>query len=146
MLPYSRRRGTVVLTRQFRLPPFVGGQVDGMLLEAPGGLLDGQRPAEAARREVEEETGWRLGPLTEVCVLYMSPAVMTERVHCFVANVDEGARLVHRRPRADEGEDVEVLELPFATALRMVTSGEIVDGRTIVLLQFAELQALVGCL
>lgn len=142
-LLYSPTRATVVLTRQFRLPVLLDGGSDGRLLEAPGGLLDGESPADAIRREVEEETGFRIERVREVFSAYMSPALATERTHFFVADVDGCERPSDGGGLPQESEDVEVVELRLADALEMVARGEIVDARTILLLQHARLNALV---
>jgi nudix-type nucleoside diphosphatase (YffH/AdpP family) len=134
VLPYDRTRGTVVLTRQFRLPAFVNGHPDGMLLEAPAGLLDAEAPEEAVRREAEEETGLRLRRVEPVMEAFMSPGSVTERLHFFVAEYDRGDRVSGGGGSAAEGEDIEVVELPLGRALAMIERGEIADGKTIMLL------------
>jgi nudix-type nucleoside diphosphatase (YffH/AdpP family) len=143
-LLYSPRRGSVVLTRQFRLPVLLDGGSGGRLLEAPGGLLDGEAPADAIRREVEEETGFRVDEIHEVFSAYMSPALATERTHFFVADVDACERSSDGGGLWQESEDVEVVELPLSEATEMVARGEIVDAKTILLLQYAQLNALVS--
>ncbi|MFL5337243.1 MAG: NUDIX domain-containing protein [Geminicoccaceae bacterium] len=143
VLLYSRARRSVFLTRQFRLPAFVNGHADGMLLEAPAGLLDAQDPADAIRREVEEETGFRLSRLDPVFQAYMSPGSVTERLHFFVAEVEPADRIASGGGHAGEGEDIEVVELPFAAALAGIAQGEIVDGKTIMLLYHARVAGLL---
>jgi nudix-type nucleoside diphosphatase (YffH/AdpP family) len=131
--------GTVVLTRQFRWPAYANGHPDGMLVEAPAGLLDGEDPAAAIRREAEEETGVQVGQVTALFEVYMSPGSVTERLHFFAAPYLSGARAADAGGgNADEGEDIEVLELPLLDALAMVALGDIVDAKTIMLLQWAE--------
>ena len=120
ILLYSRARQSVFLTRQFRLPAFVNGHPDGMLLEAPAGLLDADSPADAIRREVEEETGFRLAAVQPVLDAYMSPGSVTERLHFFAAEVDPADRVAAGGGSAGEGEDIEVVELPFAAALEAI--------------------------
>jgi nudix-type nucleoside diphosphatase (YffH/AdpP family) len=144
VLLYDRARGTVILTRQFRLPAFVNGHPDGRLLEAPAGLLDTDSPADAIRREAEEETGFRLHEVTEVLSAYMSPGSVTERLHFFLAPYDHGSRISDGGGSAAEGEDIEVLEVPLAEALAMIADGRIVDGKTILLLYHLQLSGLMG--
>ena len=103
ILLYDRARRSVFLTRQFRLPAFVNGHADGMLLEAPAGLLDAEAPADAIRREVEEETGFRLRRVEEVLAAYMSPGSVTERLHFFVAEVALADRIARRRRGCQRG-------------------------------------------
>lgn len=130
-------RDSVLLTRQFRLPALVGGHSDGMLLEAPAGMLDGHRPDEAIRREIEEETGYRISQAKRLFAAYMSPGAVTERIHFFVAEFDDAQRTGAGGGHAEEGEDIEVMELKFEDALAMIDSGEIVDAKTIMLLLYA---------
>jgi nudix-type nucleoside diphosphatase (YffH/AdpP family) len=138
LLLYDLRRGTVVLVRQFRLPAFVNGH-DGMLIEAPAGLLDSATPEQRIRAEVEEETGFRIGAVRRIFEAFMSPGSVTEKLHFFVAEYDDAARIGNGGGVPAEGEDIEVLELPFVKAMAMIENGEIVDGKTIMLLQWAAL-------
>ena len=86
-------RRTVILTRQFRLPAFVNGHADGMLIEAPAGLLDGDDPEAAVRREAEEESGVRIGEIRRLFELFMSPGSVTERVTFFAATYSHDQRV-----------------------------------------------------
>jgi GDP-mannose pyrophosphatase NudK len=143
ILLYNRLAGTLILTRQFRMPTFVNGNPTGMLIECCAGLLDRDNAEEAIRRETEEETGYKIGALEKVLEAYMSPGSVTEILYLFVAQytkemkVGEGGGLEH------ESEDIEVLEIPYSRAREMVRSGEIRDGKTILLLQYAELNKLM---
>jgi nudix-type nucleoside diphosphatase (YffH/AdpP family) len=134
----DRDAGTVLLTRQFRWPAYVNGHPDGMLIEAPAGLLDDDEPEAAIRREAEEETGVRVGAVTRLFEVFMSPGSVTERVHFFAAPYARADRVGAGGGVAGEGEDIEVLELPLETALAMVAEGDIVDAKTIMLLQWAQ--------
>ncbi|MFJ4717509.1 NUDIX domain-containing protein [Streptomyces sp. NPDC088785] len=139
VLPYDAGRGRVLLTRQFRYPAYVNGHPDGMLVEAAAGLLDGDDPLAAVRRECAEELGVALGALTPVAELYMSPGSVTERLHFYAAPYTPADRTGAGGGLAEEGEDIEVVELPFAEALAMVRDGRIADGKTVLLLQWAAL-------
>ncbi len=141
LLLFNRTRGTVVLTRQFRFPAYANGLADGMLVEACAGLLDNEAPEVAIRREVQEETGFDVRMPRKVFQAFMSPGSVTERLHFFVAEYDAGDRVGAGGGNASEGEDIEVLELPLDQALALIGTGEIQDGKTIMLLQHA---ALVG--
>lgn len=138
LLLYNCAQQTVVLTRQFRLPVFVNGH-DGMLIEAPAGLLDASSPEQRIRQEAEEETGYRVHAVRPIFEAYMSPGSVTEKLHFFVAEYDAAAKIGAGGGVHAEGEDIEVLELPFVQALEMVGSGVIQDGKTIMLLQYAAL-------
>ena len=139
VLLYNLERGTVVLTRQFRYPTFVNGNADGRLIEAAAGLLDDAHPAERIRKEAEEETGYRLNHIDAVFEAYMSPGSVTERLYFFTAAYQDSDRITSGGGNYDEGEDIEVLELSLKEALSMVNSGDICDGKTIMLLQHAAL-------
>jgi nudix-type nucleoside diphosphatase (YffH/AdpP family) len=138
LLLYHPTLRRVVLTRQFRFPAFVNGH-HGMLIEAPAGLLDQATPEYRIRAEVEEETGYRVGAIRKVFEAFMSPGSVTEKLFFFVAEYDAATRVGSGGGIEAEGEDIEVLELPFEEAMAMVNRGEIVDGKTIMLLQYAAL-------
>ncbi|MCX4531393.1 NUDIX domain-containing protein [Streptomyces sp. NBC_00841] len=139
ILLYNTDRRTVLLTRQFRLPAYVNGHPDGMLLETAAGLLDGDSPEEAIRRETAEETGHTIGTPERVFEVYMSPGSVTERLHFFAAPYRPQASAADGYGIAAEGEDIATVELPFAEALAMVRTGAIADAKTIMLLQWAAL-------
>jgi nudix-type nucleoside diphosphatase (YffH/AdpP family) len=137
LLLYNRAQRTVVLTRQFRLPAYVNGH-DGFLVETAAGLLDGASPEERIRAEVEEETGYRVGTVRRLWDAFMSPGSVTERLHFFVAEYEARDRVAPGGGVAAEGERLDVLELDIDAALAMVGTG-IVDGKTIMLLQYAQI-------
>lgn len=138
ILLYNLAQRSVVLTRQFRWPAFVNGH-DGMLVEAPAGLLDALSPEDCIRAEAEQEAGYRVREPRQVLEAFMSPGSVTERLHLFVAEYEPGDRIGHGGGVHAEGEDIEVFELPFDEALAMLGRGEIKDGKTIMLLQYAAL-------
>ena len=140
LLPYDTARRTVLLTRQFRFPAYVNGSPDGMLVEAAAGLLDDQDPASAVRREAAEELGVAVGELQHVFDVFMSPGSVTERVSFFAAPYSPADRVSAGGGLAEEGEDIEVLELDVDEALTMVDDGRIADAKTIMLLQWAVLR------
>ena len=142
LLLFNAAAGTVVLTRQFRMPAYVNGCADGMLIEACAGLLDGDDPEACIRREAAEETGYRIRQPRKVFEAYMSPGSVTEKLYFFVAAYESADRLAQGGGEAGEGEDIEVLELPLSDALAMAADGRIQDGKTIMLLQHAALQGL----
>jgi nudix-type nucleoside diphosphatase (YffH/AdpP family) len=141
ILLYNDAQRTVILTRQFRLPAFVNGH-DGYLIETAAGLLDDASPEERIRLEAEEETGYRIGAVESVFTAFMSPGSVTERLHFFMAPYVAADRINAGGGLAEEGEDIEVLELNYDAAFAMVHNGEIVDGKTIMLLQQLELRHL----
>jgi nudix-type nucleoside diphosphatase (YffH/AdpP family) len=139
ILLYDVDRRTVLLSRQFRYPVYVNDHPDGMLIETAAGLLDEDDPETAIRREASEELGVSVGQLTHVFDVYMSPGSVTERVHFFAAPYTDASRTSEGGGLIDDGEDIDVLELPFDDALAMVDTGEIADAKTIMLLQWAAL-------
>jgi nudix-type nucleoside diphosphatase (YffH/AdpP family) len=143
ILPYDPVRGTVLLVRQFRLPAYVSGHVE-PLIEACAGLLDKDDPETCIRREAEEELGYRLRATEPVFHIFMSPGSVTERLMFFVARYSPGDRIGLGGGDAHEGEDIEVLELTLDEALGMIERGDIIDGKTIMLLQHIRLKGLMG--
>ncbi|HEY2720427.1 MAG TPA: GDP-mannose pyrophosphatase NudK [Chitinophagaceae bacterium] len=143
ILLYNRENKTVILTRQFRLPSFVNGNENGMLIEACAGLLDRDNPEDCIRRETEEETGYKIRDVRKIFEAYMSPGSVTEILYFFVAEylpsmkVNDGGGVEH------EEENIEVLEISFDGAMQMIDSGEIRDAKTIMLLQYAKLHFLL---
>lgn len=141
ILLYNRDKHTVVLIRQFRVATWVNGNADGRLIETCAGLLDDDEPEACIRKEVIEETGYRVGEVRKVFELYMSPGGVTEIVHFFIAEYDDSLRA--NAGGGVEDEDIEVLEIPFSCALEMVASGEIRDGKTVILLQYLQASGLM---
>jgi nudix-type nucleoside diphosphatase (YffH/AdpP family) len=137
VLPYDARRGTVLLVRQFRLPAYLHDG-DGFIIEACAGLLDGDDPVQCAKREAEEELGFRLANLRFMTTVYATPGAVTERMSLFVADYDHAARISAGGGEAHEGEDIEVMEMSFEDMRRMVQDGRIVDAKTVLLSLFLE--------
>ncbi|HEX6773256.1 MAG TPA: NUDIX domain-containing protein [Acidobacteriaceae bacterium] len=136
LLLYNEERRTVILTRQFRFPAFVNGH-SGMLIEAAAGLLDDMTPEERIRAEVEEETGYRVENVRKVFEAYMSPGSVTEKLFFFIAAYDAANKIAAGGGQRAEGEDIDIVELSIDEAMRAIERGEIVDGKTIILLQYA---------
>jgi nudix-type nucleoside diphosphatase (YffH/AdpP family) len=135
VLPFDPRRSAVLLTRQFRMPARANGDC-GWLVEACAGIVEGgDGPAETARKEAEQEMGCRLRDLREVFTLYTSPGATSEKLHLFTAEYGPGDRSGAGGGVREEGEEIEVLELPLTEAWAMVGRGEIVDAKTVLLLQ-----------
>lgn len=143
ILLYNKADKTVILTRQFRLPTFLNGNETGMLIEACAGLLEKENAEDAIKRETEEETGYQLSSVKKIMEAYMSPGSVTEILHFFVAEYSSSMKVGEGGGVAEENEDIEVMEMSFATAVEMVRTGEIRDGKTIMLLQYAEINKLL---
>lgn len=144
ILLYNKSQKTVILTKQFRLPTFVNGNPDGMLIEACAGLLDKDNPEDCIRRETEEETGYKIGDVKRVFELYMSPGSVTEILYFFVAEYSRDMKVNEGGGAEHEHENIEVLELPFEKAITMMNNGEIKDAKTVILLQYLKLQGLLS--
>jgi len=138
LLPYNLKQRTVMLVRQFRYPAYVNG-FDDLMIEAAAGLLDDESPEVRIRAEAEEEIGYRLRDIRKVFEAFMSPGSVTEKLHFFVAEYQPDMRIGDGGGIADEGEDIEVLELPIDEAIAMIGDGRIADAKTIMLLQYAAL-------
>jgi nudix-type nucleoside diphosphatase (YffH/AdpP family) len=138
ILLYDPLRLTVVLTRQFRFPAFVSGY-DSLLIETPAGLLDGADPADRIRQELAEETGYRIGTPQKLFEAFMSPGSVTETLHFFAAPYQPSDRVEEGGGNAEEGEDIDVMEITITDALAGIRDGRIRDGKTIMLLQYAAL-------
>jgi nudix-type nucleoside diphosphatase (YffH/AdpP family) len=141
LLLFNAARNTVVLIRQFRFPTFVNGNADGMMVEACAGQLDGDDPETCIRREAMEETGFQIRNPRKLFEAYMSPGSVTEKLHFFAAEYEASDRVAKGGGHEHEGEDIEVLEMTLPEALERIKTGDINDGKTIMLLQHA---ALVG--
>jgi GDP-mannose pyrophosphatase NudK len=140
ILLYDKNNGNVILTRQFRLPTFINGNDNGMMIEACAGLLDNDNPEDCIRRETEEETGYKIAKVEKIFEAYMSPGSVTEILHFFIAEYSREMKIADGGGLDDEGENIEVLELSFDEALQMIDNGNIKDAKTIMLLQHLRLK------
>ena len=139
ILLYNKAQKTVILTRQFRLPTFINGNSTGMLIEACAGLLDKDNPEDCIRRETEEETGYKITDVRKIFEAYMSPGSVTEILYFFIAEYTKSMKVHEGGGIEHEEENIEVLELPIQKAVEMIDTGEIKDGKTIMLLQYIKL-------
>ncbi len=144
VLLYNATNKKVILTRQFRMPTYLNGNQDGMMIEACAGLLDKDNAEECIIRETEEETGYKISAVKKVFEVYMSPGAVTEIIHFFVAEYAKEMKINEGGGIAEEQENIEVLEIPFDVAIQMINSGEIKDAKTIMLLQYAQINNLLN--
>lgn len=142
ILLYHPKQKTVILTRQFRLPSFINGNTDGMLIEACAGLLDKDNAEDCIRRETEEETGYQVKDVRKIFEAYMSPGSVTEILHFFVAEYSKDMKITEGGGIEAEQEHIEVLEMTLDAAMQKIQTGKIKDGKTIMLLQYASLHHL----
>ncbi|OBU04989.1 NUDIX domain-containing protein [Morganella psychrotolerans] len=138
ILLYNRSKNSVILIRQFRFPVFINGH-DGFLIEAAAGLLEEKDPVSRIKAEAEEETGFHITEVEKIFEAFMSPGSVTEKLYFFIAEYQDNNRLNQGGGLKEEGEDVEVLEMTFDDALAAIRSGDIIDGKTIMLLQYLAL-------
>jgi GDP-mannose pyrophosphatase NudK len=143
ILLYNPENKTIILTRQFRLPSFVNGNPQGLLIEACAGLLDQDNPEEAIKRETEEETGYRISEVKKIFEAYMSPGSVSEILYFFIAAYQPSMKVHSGGGIAHEQEDIEVLEMDFEKAYTMMETGEIKDAKTILLLQYLKIKKIM---
>ena len=134
VLAHDRARDTVLLVRQLRMAAWVAGH-HAPVLEACAGLLDSDDPLVCALREGEEELGYRLTNPRHICDCFASPGSLTERVSLYIADYTPECRISTGGGLSSEGEDIEVVELPFTEALKLIAGGGLVDAKTIIMLQ-----------
>ncbi len=144
ILLFNKEQQTIILTRQFRLVTYINGNPDGMLIEACAGLLDTDNAEDCIKRETEEETGYQVKDVRKIMEAYMSPGSVTEILYFFVAEYSKAMKITDGGGIEAEQENIEVLEIPFKQTLEMMATGEIKDGKTIMLLQYAQLHHLLG--
>lgn len=143
ILLYNKQQGTVILTRQFRLPTYINGNADGYLIECCAGLLDKDNAEDCIRKETQEETGYKITDVRKIFEAYMSPGSVTEILHFFIAAYDKTMQISAGGGLAEEQENIEVLELPFTEALKLMAANQIRDAKTIMLLQYAQINQLI---
>jgi nudix-type nucleoside diphosphatase (YffH/AdpP family) len=139
ILLYDPQARTLLLSRQFRFPAYVNDHPDGLLIETAGGLLDDDSSEDAIRREAAEELGVTVGELRHLFDLYMSPGSVTERVHFFAAPYSQADLTGAGGGVEEEGEEIEAVTVGYDEAITMIDDGRIVDGKTVILLQWAAL-------
>lgn len=143
ILLYNKDSKNIILTRQFRLPTYLNGNESGMLIEACAGLLDKDNAEDCIKRETEEETGYKIADVKKIFEAYMSPGSVTEIVHFFVAEYSKEMKINEGGGLDAEQENIEVLEIPFDKAFDMISTGEIKDAKTMMLLQYAKINRLL---
>jgi nudix-type nucleoside diphosphatase (YffH/AdpP family) len=139
ILAVDPQRGTCLLVRQWRAGAAFNGE-DGFLIEACAGLLDADHPVECVRREALEELGTHVHQIRHVCDCYSSPGAVSEKLSLFVGSYSEQDRANAGGGLLEEGEDIEVLEMPIDEAYGLIATGGIIDAKTIILLQHVKLQ------
>lgn len=144
-LLYNTKKRTIILVKQFRLPAYLNGIDSGFMLEVPAGSLDKKdiNAEEAMKRELLEETGFEIPKLNKVYNAFATPGGSTERFSCFVGEYDDDMKIAKGGGLDQENEDIEIIEMPFDMALEQMKLGQIVDAKTIMLLQYAQINKLI---
>jgi nudix-type nucleoside diphosphatase (YffH/AdpP family) len=142
ILLYNTTKKTVILTKQFRMPTYVNGNDDGMMIEVCAGVLDGDEPEKCAIKETEEESGYKVTKIEKVMETYMSPGAVTEILHLFIAEYTDEMKVSEGGGLDNEHENIEVIEMLFSEAIEMVKNKGVVDAKTILLLQYAQINQL----
>src|SRR3954447_21890251 len=135
ILPYDPERKTVLLTRQLRLPVYLQDGLE-RTIEACAGKLDGEKAETRIIKEMEEELGYRIAKVERLFALYVSPAAVAEKIEFFTCTYSAADKVSDGGGLADEGEDIEVIETTLQQAAAMVASGEIIDAKTVILIQY----------
>lgn len=144
ILLYNKEKRTVILTKQFRMPAYANDKNDGMSIEVCAGALDkNEHPEVCIIREVEEEVGYKINKATKVLEAYTSPGAVTEKMFMFIAEYNDDMKVNDGGGVDSEDEDIEVLETPFEEAIKMISNFEIIDAKTIMLLQYAQINNLL---
>lgn len=143
ILLYNSTKKTVILTKQFRMPSYLNGNTNGMMIEVCAGLLDADDPLTCIKKEAEEETGYKINKPVKLFQIYSTPGAVTEKIHYFIAEVDHNMKVSDGGGLEDETEEIEILEIPFEKTFEMISTGEICDAKTIILLQYAKLNNLL---
>ena len=143
ILLYNKEKKSVIMTRQFRFPTYINENPSGMMIEVPAGLLDGDNPHACIIKEVLEETGYQIEKAEKIYEAYMTPGSVTEKLYFFVGEYNDKMKVGEGGGVDGETENIEVLEFSFDESLKMVKSGEISDAKTIMLLQYAQINNLI---
>ena len=144
ILLYNPKTKKVILTKQFRMPVFVAGIQKGYLIEVVGGAMDAnETPEITAIRETEEEVGYKISSVQKVTTSFLSPGILKEKAHLFISEYSEENKTENGGGVAAENEEIEVLEISFEEAFQMIKTQEIIDARTIMLLQYLKIEGIM---
>ncbi|SNR40445.1 nudix-type nucleoside diphosphatase, YffH/AdpP family [Lutibacter agarilyticus] len=143
ILLYNPSKKTVILTKQFRMPTYLNENEDGMMIEVCAGLLDADDPLTCIKKEAEEETGFKIDHPKKIFEIYSTPGAVTEKIHYYIAEYSDEMKISEGGGLEEETEEIEVIETDFNNALEMISTGEICDAKSIILLQYAQIHKLV---
>lgn len=143
ILLYNLEKKTVILTKQFRMPSYLNGNSDGMLIEVCAGLLDNNDPLTCIKKEAQEEVGYAVDNPKKIFEIYSTPGAVTEKIHYFIAKYNSALKINNGGGLEEETEEIEVLEIKFENALNAIYQGKIQDAKTIILLQYLRLKKIL---
>ena len=140
ILLFNKEKETVILTKQFRIPMYVAGVNEGFSYEVCGGAIDeNETPEESVIRETKEEIGYEVINLQKVTTLFLSPGLVREQVHLFIGEYNNESKVENGGGLDEENEEIEILEVSIDEAFSLIAENNIVDARTILLLQHIRL-------
>ena len=140
---YNKQTKNIILIKQFRLPSYLNGNKNGLLIETCAGLLDDDNPETCIKKEILEETGYKINNVSKVFEAYMTPGAVTEQIHYFIAEYTDNMKTDKGGGLISEEEDIEVLEMPFTKAVDLLNKGAIKDAKTMLLIQYAMIHHLL---
>jgi len=127
----------LILVKQFRYPIYTKEKDKAWALEIVAGTVEKKsNPKDTIIREIQEETGYLVDSVSQIFSFYPSPGGSNEKIYIYYAEVTHKNRVESGGGVISEGEDIQVLEIPFHQAFQMVESGEIVDAKTIIAIQW----------
>ncbi|MFD1613831.1 NUDIX domain-containing protein [Gelatiniphilus marinus] len=146
ILIYNAETKKVILSKQFRIPVYISGVSEGVSIEVCGGAIDeGESPETTVIREAKEELGYHISNLKAINTVFLSPGIVRERVHLFIGEYKDADKIDNSGGGLEiEGEEIEVMEISFDKAIEMIDSQEIIDARTIMLLQHLKIKGLLS--
>ena len=142
VLLYNVEEKKIILIRQFRLPALLNGHPSGFMIEACAGMLDNLNPEAAIIKEIEEETGYKIKAVKKIYEAFATPGAHMEKIHFYIAEYKECMKINEGGGELREQEDIEILEYDFEEITPLLKSKEMVDAKTIILLQWACLNIL----
>lgn len=144
ILLYNPKIKKVILSKQFRAPVYMHNISNGFSIEVVGGAIDkNETPEKAVIRETEEEVGYKIDTIKRVSTVFLSPGIVNEKVHLFIGEYAAKDKTENGGGVVSENEEIEVLETNFSDALKMIETEEIIDARTIMLLQYLQINKLL---
>ena len=144
VLLYNTYTKKVLLTKQLRMPIYIADASLGASIEVVGGAIDtNETPEETVFRETKEEVGYEFNDIQKVSTVFLTPGLVKEQVHLYVANYTDDNKVDNGGGVFNEDEEIEIFEIPFSKALEMISTNEIRDDRTSILLQYLKLNNLL---